>query len=138
MVASLPLVLLKILRSLALLQAKERHIERPRIYVDDGKLGSNWFPAKCVNRLLDLNSVARDLFITHMEDLEVVVHTSVLDALVLQDLLVPVHLHAELLPSLLQCILQSATLNKFLTHNSFLNGISTRTTLGATSLSSAT
>ena len=138
MVASLPLVLLKILRSLALLQAKERHIERPRIYVDDGKLGSNWFPAKCVNRLLDLNSVARDLFITHMEDLEVVVHTSVLDALVLQDLLVPVHLHAEVLPALLQCILQSATLNKFLTHNSFLNGISTRTTLGATSLSSAT
>ena len=101
MVGCLPHILLQTLWSLALLQPVEGHVKRLRISGDYSKLGPNGLPAKCVHGLFDLDSVDKDLLLTHVEDLEVV-HTGVLAVLVLHNLLVPVNLDTQILFTLLR------------------------------------
>lgn len=44
--------------------------------MDDSKLGTNWFPSKCLNGFLDLYRVDGNLFFSHMENFQVVVDTT--------------------------------------------------------------
>merc|ERR1719438_563382 len=101
MVGSLPLVLLQNLRFCALLQTIEGDIERLRISMDDTKLVSHRLPAEGMNSLLNLDGVHGNLLLVHVEDLKVLIHSRVLDVLVLQHLPVPVHLDTEIVSRLL-------------------------------------
>ena len=42
-----------------------------------GKLGSNGFPSKCLNIVLDFHRINRNLFFSHMENFKVKVESSV-------------------------------------------------------------
>jgi len=43
--------------------------------MNDGEFAANRFPRESVDRLFNLHAINRDLFLSHMKDLEIIRHT---------------------------------------------------------------
>ena len=102
MICRLPLIFLQQSRCLACLDSVEADVERLGLAVDDGKLGPDWLPCKRMNVFLDLDTVDRNLLLSHVKHFKVEVQASILDLLLFTThLAVAVNLNAKVVASLL-------------------------------------
>lgn len=67
------------IRRLPGLDAVEADVDIGRVPVDDGEFAPNRLPSESMDCLLDFHAINRDLLHFHVEDFEIVKHSTVLD-----------------------------------------------------------